>query len=263
MDRYTTKSKIKKIKITRNSRDEILFAEYVREPSKVLTEDKKKKLLSEAGVLVKKAWGEYSEENIINGVLHAYFLCLVQNKDGDLVCFAPLKKYRIDKREVYSFSLTATSPEYQKMGIMKSVDFHLGKKVLLENLFRGKFKIEFLFITPNIRTLGTIARVADFIYPNPYNINPETHRVEEADEETWKTVREFLEKAGESYRSLEREGCIMEGFYDDKPQLLYKVKPSHLDKALNDFGDHYLYKKQGRDVIVRAIVGIGGLFRGL
>lgn len=257
MTRYTKKSKIKEIKITRNKSEETIFVEMIKEPDKSIGEVAKDIALKEIKELVSVSWGEYDTEYIRKSCIQAYFLCAVRNNQGELIGISPIRKHKIYGRDIYTFGLSATTPDYQNCGILKSMDYILGKKVLIENVLKGKLKVEFIFITPNIRTLGAIARVADFIYPNPYEINPKTHKINKADSETWRTIKKFLQLEGETYRVLEREGDIMEGFYDDKPQLLFKKKITHQDKSVNDFGKHYVYKKKGRDVVVRAILSTG------
>jgi hypothetical protein len=257
MTRYTLKSKIKEIKIVRNKQEEILFAEIIKEPDKNIKEVAKDIALAEIKELVAEAWGEYDAEYIRKGSIQAYFLCVVRNEKGELVGVSPMRKHKIFGRDIYAFGLSATTPEYQNCGILKTMDYILGKKILIENALKGKFKVEFVFITPNIRTLGAIARVADFMYPNPYEMDLKTHKIKKADPETWRTIKKFLQVEGEKYRKLDREGDIMEGFYDDKPQLLFKKKITHPDKAVNEFGKYYVYKKKGRDVVARAILSTG------
>lgn len=261
MTRYTTKSKIKKIKIFRNKQEETVFAEVVKFPDKAIKEVAKDIALKEIKELVSEAWGEYDTEYIRRGCIQAYLLCAVRNNQDELIGVAPIRKHKIFGRDVYTFGLSATIPEYQNCGILKAMEYLVGKKILIENALKAKLKVEFVFITPNIRTLGSLARVADFIYPNPYSINMKTHRIEKADIETWNTIKKFLQLEGEKYRTLDREGDIMEGFYDDKPQLLFKKKITHPDKAMNEFGKQYVYKGKGRDVVVRAIISITKLIK--
>jgi len=257
MTRYTKKSKIKEIEITRNNKEEVIFAEIIKTPEKKIGLVAKDIALKEIKELVAKAWGEYDTEYIRRGCLQAYLICAVRNSEGSLIGFSPIRKHKIFGRDIYTFGLSATTPEYQNCGILKTMDYILGKKILIENALRGKFKIEFVFITPNIRTLGAIARIADFMYPNPYDIDPKTHKIKKADPETWRTIKKFLQIEGERYRVLDREGDIMEGFYDDKPQLLFNKKITHPDKAVNEFGKYYVYNKKGRDVVVRAVLRTG------
>lgn len=256
MTRYTNKSKIREIKITRNNKEEVIFAEIIKNPDKRISLVAKDIALKEIKELVATAWGEYDSEYVRRSCVQAYIICAVRNSEGDLVGFSPIRKHKIFGRDIYTFGLSATTPGYQNCGILKTMDYILGKKVLIENVLKGKFKIEFIFITPNIRTLGAIARIADFIYPNPYDINPKTHKIKKADPETWRTIKKFLQIEGERYRVLDREGDIMEGFYDDKPQLLFNKKITHPDKAVNEFGKYYVYNKKGRDVVVRAEISM-------
>ena len=105
-------------------------------------------------------------------------------------------------------------------------------------------------------------RFCDFVYPNPYLVDKKTKSIAVADDETWLTIKEFLHASREKYNYLLREGCIMKGFYDEKPHLLYKEQPLHKKKELNDFAQKYLYSKPGQEVITRAIVNFRKVIRG-
>ncbi len=261
MKRYTGKSKIKRIKVKRDQKEETLFAEIIKEPSKNIPQKTQPEAIKEIRELATKGWGDFEKEYLEKSVLKVYLLCLLRDSKDNLIGIAPIKKLKIRGRKIYSFGLTVVDPIFRNFDLSKKMHFALGKEILIDNLKKARFKTEFVFITPNIRTLSTLSKISDFIYPNPYSIDPKTKKIKEADDETWKTIKGFLKVVGEKYRNLEREGCIMEGFYDEKPHLIYKEKLAHKDQKLNEFAKEYLYRKPGREIVARAIVNLKNLFR--
>lgn len=259
MKRYTDRSSVRRVHVLRSAKKEAFFAEVIYEPSQVIDKKYQTVFINEVSHLVEKAWGKFPKKYLIESVLKSRYLLLLRNKNRELVGVAPIKKIQINGRYVYSFGLTAVDPDYQSLGFMKVMHGMLGKRVFAENLLKLKFEIEFVFITPNIRTIGTLSRVADHIYPNPYLVDEKTGEIDYADDETWKTVRLFLEKTKEKYRSLDRKGCVMIGFYDDKPNLVVKRDKNIADKKLRLFSEKYL--RPGNEVVVRAKIHIWRLLR--
>lgn len=259
MNRYTDRSSIKKVHVLRSAKKEAFFAEVIHEPFQVIPKKSQTVFLNETSHLVEKAWGKFPKSYLTESILKSRYLLLLRNKSRELIGVAPIKKIKIDGRYVYSFGLTAVDPDYQSLGLMKIMHGILGRRVFLENVFKLKFEVEFVFITPNIRTIGTLSRIADFIYPNPYLIDEKTESIEDADDETWKTVKLYLEKTKETYRKLDREGCVMIGFYDDKPNLVVKRDKNISDKKLKLFAEKYL--KPGNEVVVRSMISLWGLLK--
>lgn len=257
MKRYSNKSAIRNVRAVRSANKICFKAEIIHEAFKAIPDRKKKEAVGEIGDLIKKAWGEFSTEYLNESILHSKYLLLLRNEKDTLIGVAPIRELKINSKSIYSFGLTAVDPDFQGLGLMAKMHGILGKRVFVGNLFKGRTKIEFVFITPNIRTIGTLAKIADFVYPNPYLID-ENGRLEDADEETWETVKHFLVANKETYRELDRNGCVMVGFYDDKPHLVKKIAKVP-DKKLNDFAHHYL--KPGNEVVVRSIIGLMGLIK--
>ena len=193
-------------------------------------------------------------------MLESYFLCLLRGPDSKLVGMAPIKKLHLRGRTIYSFGLSVVDPDFRGLNLLTKMSAVLIRRIFAENLLRGKTSVEFVFITPNIRTMGAIARTANFIYPNPYEYDEKTEKIPDADKETWETVKEYLSKTHEKYRSLKRNGCVMEGFYDTHPHLIVKNR-DHVDKKLNAFGKKYLYSSPGRELVVRAKIDLRAVLR--
>lgn len=260
MKRYSLNSTVKELKIVRSAGGESFFAEIIKEPSENISIEKLEEALHEISAIVEKSWGRFPRKYLESSIVHSRYLLVLRNQKDVLLGVAPIKKIHIDGRYVYSFGLTAVDPDYQGLGLMKKMHAILGRRVFIENLLAFKTKLEFVFITPNIRTIGALAKVADFIYPNPYSVDEKTGKIDYADDKTWETIQLFLKATGETYRKLDRCGDVMVGFYDDKPNLVMREDSKIPDKRLRIFAKHYL--KPGNEVVVRAIVSVGGLFRG-
>lgn len=258
MKQYAKGSTVKKIKAVRSAGSETFFAEIIRDAQNSIPKKSHADFIAEISRVVDKSWGKFPQKYLRESILHSRYLMLLRDKKDNLIGVAPIKKIHIDGRYVYSFGLTAVDPDYQGLGFMRKMHTILGHRVFLENLTKLKTKVEFVFITPNIRTIGAIARVADFIYPNPYAVDDKTGKIDYADDRTWETINLFLKATGETFRKLDRCGDVMIGFYDDKPNLVMKESEDIPDKKLRLFAKHYL--KPGNEVVVRAIVSIRGLF---
>jgi len=260
MIKKKSKSTIGKIKVLKGSKGDFFTAEIIKNPNKIILAKAQEKLIQEIHYLTKKSWGDFDYDYLKKSVLESYLLCLLRNNRGCLIGVTPIKKIKVMGRIVYPFGLSVVDPDYRGMSLLTKMSVLLIKRLFVENIMRGKLGIEIIFITPNIRTMGDISRVADFIYPNPYEFDEKTQKIQAANDETWQTIREYLSITKEKYRKIEREGCVIEGFYDERPHLIVQ-DGEHLDKKLRDFGKKYLYSVPGREIVVRAKIGLGALIR--
>lgn len=259
MKRYSKFSSVKELKVVRSAGSVHFYAEIIKDSQTNIPKKLQNEALDEISKTVEKAWGKFPKKYLESSILHSRYLMLLRNNKDELIGVAPIKKIHIDGRYVYSFGLTAVDPDYQGLGFMKKMHATLGRKIFIENLLHFKTKIEFVFITPNIRTIGALAKVADFIYPNPYTVDEKTGKIDYADDKTWETINLYLKATGETFRKLDRCGDVMIGFYDDKPNLIFHDNENIPDKKLRVFAKHYL--KPGNEVVVRSIVSLGGLIR--
>jgi len=256
MKRYSKKSTVKKIKVLESTENNIFCAEIISEPLKSLESKQSRALMVETSKLVEKAWGVFPDTYLEQSILGSYYLLLLRDSADNLVGIAPVRKVKIQRRWVYVFGLTAVHPDYQGLGLMKKMYAHVLTKVFLENMMKGKLAVEFIFITSNALTIGSIAKLARFVYPNPYLINMETGRVDDPDEGTWETVKLFLEEEGEKYRDLQKNGSVMIGFYDDKKDLLMQWGVEQKNKSMQLFVKNYLQPGSGKEVVVRAVISV-------
>lgn len=256
MERYSNKSKIKKIKVQKDGKEKILYAEIIKEPENEITAKEKKILLQDLSELIKKSWGKFPNDYLVKSIVSSEYLLIFTDKDNLPVGLIVLDKLILNSRIVYSLGITVIAPSYRGHGLLEIMYRILSKKVLLEIIFSGKLSVEILFFTPNIKTILFLEKIADFIYPNPYKINLKTGKLELADEETWRMVNAYLIKTGYADLDLNRAGCVLKGFYSDKRHLIQdgQYNIDYSNKGINLFNKNYL--KPGNEVIVRTKINI-------
>jgi len=260
--KFFSKSNKKKIRVISKSNfkdREFFWAEIVENIKDNIIPQNKEVLTDIIQELVKKNWGHFDDDYIEKSVYKSHMICFLWNNGDRLVGVAPIKEINLKKNQVYSFGLTVVDSNYQNYKLLKKMELLLIKRLFVKNIIKGKFNLEFIFITPNVRTLGAISRASRFIYPNPYKMDIKTQKIEDADDETWNMVNEYLAVVNEKPSYLNRNGCIMKGFYDNKPHLI-REKVSHKDPRVNAFGEKYLYNEPGKEVVVRAKIDLRGLF---
>jgi len=254
--------KKKKFYFANSKKRDYLYVEIIKNPSQVMDDSFAEKLMKEVNLLVESSWGKFDFDYIKKNVLKSFVILLLRNHDDELVGFAPLKKMKINGRIIYSFGLNVIHPNYRNSNLLKKMNIALTWNILLFNFFRGKIRTEFIFITPNIRTISSICRFSDFVYPDPRDLDKVTKKIPLPDIETFDSVKKFLEMSGEDTSKLCAEGCIISGFYNDKPQLIFKEKPNHNDPSFNEFANKYLYNESGREIVVRAKVNFFKVLKG-
>jgi hypothetical protein len=254
--------KKKKFYFSNSNTKEYLYVEIIKNPGQVLADDIAEKLMKEVDLLVENSWGKFNFDYIKRNVLKSFVILLLRNQDDELVGFAPLKKMKINGRPVYSFGLNVVHPHYRKSNLLKKMNIALTWNILLFNFLRGKIRTEFIFITPNVRTLSSMCKFSDFVYPDPRDLDRVTRKIPLPDIETFDSVKKFLEISGEDTSRLCAEGCVVSGFYNDKPQLIFKEKPTHNDPFFNEFANKYLYAEPGREIVVRAKVNFFKVLKG-
>ena len=166
----------------------------------------------------------------------------------------------ICNKPVHYIEFSVVERIYQNLSLFQKLNYLLIKECLINNLvFNKSFTIELMFISPNIRTLSTLAKYASFVYPNPFLYNRDTKSLPKADELTWDMARELIQKSENPNRKIEREGCVLNDSYRNTPWLIYGINkqldiPTHHDNWLNEFAERYLkYRnKEGKEFIVRA-----------
>ena len=230
-----------------------------------LGEKEKTILLGEIDALLKNAWGKFDINFLENHTLTSEQITVARIGD-ELIGFCAINKKKILNKVVHYIEFTVIRKDFQKLGLGTRLSFLALRKVIMKNIFQIIFKpIEIMFITPNIRVLAKVAALADFVYPNPYNADKATGKIIPADDETWEMAQEIIRLSDNPMRRLDKDGLVLHGSYASMPWLLYDNEqiPWHSDNAVNNFAKHYLGygKKEDKEFIVRARIGMGSLIR--
>jgi len=230
-----------------------------------LGEKEKTILLGEIDALLKNAWGKFDINFLENHTLTSEQITVARIGD-ELIGFCAINKKKILNKVVHYIEFTVIRKDFQKLGLGTRLSFLALRKVMLKNIFQIIFKpIEIMFITPNIRVLAKVAALADFVYPNPYEADKATGKIIPADDETWEMAQEIIRLSDNPMRRLDKDGLVLHDSYASMPWLLYDNEqiPWHSDNAVNNFAKHYLGygKKEDKEFIVRARIGMGSLIR--
>jgi hypothetical protein len=264
---YAGNSRIKKIKVKRGRHKIEFFAEVLNSPLETLDMQTIKVATSEIRVLVKNNWGDFGQSFIRCHVLSSNYVVVLRNSKGELVGLASISKKNLSSRELYYFELTVVDKNYESLKLAYRLNYLLMNRIIVSDIFRGRFHWEFMLITPNMKVLGSLANIASFIYPDPYEYDPVKKRIPKADKETWAMTQALIKSSDHPERPLHREGNVLEDSYIDLPSLIYKPNeaPKYLDDIVNNFGEHYLGYSQraGKELVVRVKFGIGSLLKSL
>lgn len=267
MERYTNKSKIKNIKVQKDGKEIILHAEIIKNPEKSIPETKQLQFIKDMSLLSVNNWGDFGKDFIKKHVLASYLVLVLKKSEEKVVGLAAISKKNLCGKTVYYYELTIVDHDLESSNLTFVMNHILMKKLFIESISKGKFELEFILITPNMRVLGLLSHITDFIYPNPYLFDKKTKRIPKADNETWEMVKELIKQSDYPKRKVHREGCVLEDSYIDTPWLIYKPNrvPKHKDDIVNEFGENYLQysKKSGKEFVVRVKYNLFKVLRGL
>ncbi len=221
-------------------------------------------ILDEIYHLVKHSWGEFEKEFLEKHIFNSERLIIARN-NSYLVGFCSMSKKNILDKVVHYIEFTVIHKDFQKSGLGTKLTYGVLRDLFFKNIFKIIFKpIEVMFITPNIRTLSRAARLAEFIYPNPFEADPITGEIFPADDETWAMAKKLVKDENPEC-ILKRDGLVLSGFYLNMPWFIYNnfQIPWHSNDAFNKFVDRYLgySKKDGKEFVVRAKFGIISLLK--
>jgi len=209
--------------------------------------------------ILKNAWGEFPNDFIENHILRSSQIILAVEDDKS-VGFCCLSDKKILGKNIIYIEFLVVKKEFQNKNIGSKLVYHLLKKYILKNILSMVFHgpLEIMFITPNIRILTWMARLADFIYPNPY-FSDESGSIPIADKNTWEMASELVKMSDNPTRKLNREGLVLENSYASAPWLIYKDKeiPWHHLERFNKFSVKYLGygNEEDKEFVVRAQIG--------
>jgi hypothetical protein len=146
---------------------------------------------------------------------------------------------------------------------MNSALFRL---IFLDNLIHNRqVVVVYLFTTANMQVLGSLAKIAHFIYPDPFKYNSTSKKIPLPDEATWEMAKEFISQDVPPGMKINMDGCAVEGAYNETPWLIYDKEhaPHYMDGVVNEFAETYLQydKAPGKKVVVRAKICLGSIVR--
>lgn len=257
----------RKLKVKRGQEKTVLFYEIINKPSETLSAECLEQVTLEARKLTEINWGDFGNEFIKNHVFHAESVLLLRDKNNRLIGLASISTKNICSKKIYYFELTVVDKEYESLKLSFRMNYLLAKKIIISNFLSCRFSLDFMLITPNMKMLGSLANIAGFIYPNPYEFNVENNRIPSADTETWEMAQELIKNSDKPKRIIRREGLVLEGSNTDTPWLIYEPgeAPKYRDDVVNIFGEYYLgySRKEDKEFIVRVNFTLINIIRSL
>jgi hypothetical protein len=231
----------------------------------LLDDSTRQGLRSDVRQVVNKSWGDLGEALIAHVVDKAKWILLVY-KEEKVVGVSAIHKMGILGRNVYDYELIAVVPELRGTGMMRRMNDTLFRRIFFDNLIHNKkIVVELLFTTANMQILGSLAKIAHFIYPDPFKYSQKSKKIPPPDDETWKMAEAFIRHDVPPGMKIVKDGCVVEGAYDETPWLIYDKAhaPLSMDRVVNEFAATYLQYHQGlgKKVVVRAKITPGSIVK--
>lgn len=219
----------------------------------------KNNLAKRLNEIIKDGWGDFGLEYVESHILTSDFLNLaVEKKTGEIVGFASVRGMPFKGSVIYYLEFTAVDSSMQGNHISTALNTRVIWDLLrgsLKNL-KGRFMV--MAISPNPRVLGIMSRTSRMIYPD--------HRgTAEASRDVWEKVNALVKYIGDPYTKIERNQSVIEGFYNDKKDLIYEPTNVPKDKSIevNDFCKKFLKyeEKRGREFVIYAEYDVWSLLK--
>jgi hypothetical protein len=265
---FYKKSTLKISKKTLVLNNEKIILEYIYNFFSINEDTKYNFYVKKMDELIKKEWGEFPK-NFIQKRLGNSKITLLCWKDSQLVGFSTMSLKTICNKLVHYIEFSIIDRSYQNHSLFQKINFILIKDILLSNLFFNRsFSMELMYISPNIKTISTLAKHVSFIYPNPFLYNRHTKSLPLADDLTWKMVNELIKRSENPHRKIEREGCVLNDSYRDTPWLIWGLTkqleiPKHHSDLINEFAEKYLkyQERSGKEFVIRATITLSDFLR--
>ncbi len=217
-------------------------------------------LKNEVKSLLNNCWGIFPDDFIEKHILSADNL-IIARVENECVGLCAMSLYNLLNLKIHYIEFLLVNKSFQRSGLGLFLSFRMMRDEIVKNIlsiFLGK-PLEVFFITPNIRVLSSTAKIASFIYPNPY-LSDHFGRIPMADDETWNIARELLKRSDNPNRELLREGLVLKSSYASMPWLIYNNDSAPWDKneKINVFARNYLnyHKGEDREFMVRAHINL-------
>ena len=209
--------------------------------------------------VIDDGWGDFGLDYVNNHILTSKFLILAMNKN-EVVGFASAREFTYNTKKIYYLEFTAVSRKFQGIGLSKKLNRIIFIKILWRSILRGEMGFDTVSISPNPRILGLILRSSSYCFPSPWNEEISPKRV-------WDISNFVLEALGDKYRTFSERNNVLEGFYDETPELVYDLKnyPRDKDPIVNNFAEKNLdfKNKKGREFVIYARYNIVDFWRSM
>lgn len=255
---------MRKIRIRREKDSKPLdFYAFVYTPTDLCDENLINSILEHTRKLLIESWGDLGDEITQYIIRDAHWILLLFLEEK-ITGISVVHKKRIFGQVFYDVELTSILPEYRGLGLMGSINRMLLSRAFVDNLVHHfKWSLDIVFTTANMRVLGTMAKIASYCYPNPFNYNQQLRSISPADDETWEIAQEFIANDVPENMKLEREACVVSGSYEETPWLMHDSRsaPKYDAGIVNEFAERYLQysKKTGKKFFVRARITLWDL----
>ena len=203
---------------------------------------------SEVKAFFIKHWEDFGDEFFDISLFGSKWLVLVRNQE-QLIGVATIHKKILEGKAFYNFKTDAIDPKYQVMGLLERMNQILFRFAYIDNLWSQKsLWFNAIFTTPNLRIIGFFVKHTHAVYPNPYLYDREKQSLPLPNEKTWKYVQAYNKVDYPPDLPLSKEACVVEDRLSRWPYNCYEKNgfPYYKDEIVNDFGDHYLAFKEGK-----------------
>lgn len=248
-DYYIKQFKTKKDKVERH-----LVLESFNESKKLY--NIRNYILQNIDQIIDESWGKFSKDFIRKHIIFSKRLLILRDGSHIIAIAAASEKKIIDKPVLY-LEFTVVHPDFRGLSLLSRLNYILIRESFLSNLFvkGGGLRLEVMTITPSMRVLATLARVAQFIYPNPFKADAHG-RISPADDTTYRMAKEIIATGDNPNRQIEREGLVLIGSYRNTPWLIPEKPLRHYNERVNLFCKRYIEydRRSDKEFIVRATI---------
>ncbi len=245
---------IKQLRIRGNGKYKLFVLESFNESKKLY--NIRNFILQNIDQIINEGWGKFSKDFIRKHIIFAKRLLVLRNGEKIIAIAAASEKKIINKAMLY-LEFTVVHPNFRGFNLLSKLNYILIRDAFLGNLFvkGGGLSLEVITITPNMRVLATLAKVASFIYPNPFEAD-DNGRISQADDTTYKIAQEIITTSDDPSRQIEREGLVLKGSYRNTPWLIHDQPLRHYNENINLFCKKYIEydKRSDKEFIIRAII---------
>lgn len=201
--------------------------------------------------ILSESWGRFERGFLKNHILRPGNVIVIASISDKPIGFSAVSFKNMGNRNVHYVEFTAITKDFQskKLGVIIT-QLAIKKSITLHALRGLTSGVDIMLITPNIRVVATLAKQADYIYPNPFLYNGNYLDFPMPNNETFSMASELIKNSDNPGRVINQRGLVVEGSYKDTPWLLYSKSnpaPLHYDEQVNKFAVDFLDYGKGAD----------------